>query len=64
MNSPLLLEMKLEKTPKCGTACCRICGEKIKDPERIRLYFGNGFGVVTHNECIKRMYDRILLRKL
>jgi hypothetical protein len=64
MNHPPLLTMKLEKTPARGTAVCRICGEKITDPERVRLYFGVGFGVVTHEKCIKQMYDRLLLRQL
>jgi len=64
MNNPPLLDMKLEKTPKCRTACCRICGELIKDPERVRLSWGGGFGVVTHDKCIRNMYNIILLRKL
>ena len=67
-GSTALLEMKLVDTPmdsKCHRAVCKLCGKKIYTPERVLLKYDNG-GLIgyTHDDCLRKAYDIMLLNKL
>jgi hypothetical protein len=64
MNTTELFNMKAEKTPKRAKALCRICGNLIDDDIRVRLMIGTTYGFVTHDNCIRNMYNAIILRKI